>query len=83
MAQYTRELLAPVLARLESQAEELGALRERLAVATARIAELEAPADPDSPSPAPSPQASGAQNGADPHEGERRRWWARLWAWAG
>jgi hypothetical protein len=49
MATYSRELLAPVLARLEAQAERIGHLEEQLAAARARVAELEtrsAPPDP-------------------------------------
>jgi hypothetical protein len=64
MARYTRELLAPLHARLEAQAELIGAFRERLAAAEAKIAELE----PQTP------------NGAPPAESwpERRAWWRRL-----
>lgn len=41
MARYSHELLSPVLARLEAQAEELGHVRAQLEHARARIAELE------------------------------------------
>lgn len=68
MATYSRELLAPVLARLEEQAERIGHLEADNAHLRARVAELEASADPL------------AQNGAAPEGGGRRpRWWRRLW----
>jgi hypothetical protein len=70
MAAYPERLLAPWRARVEQQAEELGALRERLAVATARLAELAAPT-----------QAPGAQDGAAPRPGGRRRSWWRWLVW--
>lgn len=76
MARYTAVLLAPLHARLEAQAEELGALKERLATAQARITELEAP---------PDVQAAGGvgerqpQEDATPETPERRPWWQRAW----
>jgi hypothetical protein len=79
MARYSRELLAPVLVRLEAQATEIGVLTERtthlqteLERATARIAELEAP---------PVAEVSVQQNAAAPHAAERRSWWRRLFSW--
>jgi hypothetical protein len=42
----SRLLPAPLLARLEAQAEELGGRKARLAAAEARVADLEAPPDP-------------------------------------
>jgi hypothetical protein len=83
MARYNRELLAPVLARLEQQATEIGVLTERtttlpgqLNEATAKIAELEA-------APAASGLAAAPEtpSGAAPHGAERRRRWARVGTW--
>jgi hypothetical protein len=79
MARYSRELLAPDLARLEAQAEEIGTLKERTVHLQAtveaqarRIAELEAPA-PDGQAETPS---------FPPAEDQMRRsWWGRLNAW--
>jgi hypothetical protein len=66
MAAYSQQLLAPYVDKIEAQATELGTLRERLAVATARIAELEAP-------PSETPSAPEAEPWP-----ERRPWWQRL-----
>jgi hypothetical protein len=64
MAEYTRELLAPLHARLEAQAELIGVLKERLAASEARVAALEAPAPQTERAPSPGWEA--------------RRWWQRL-----
>jgi hypothetical protein len=64
MAAYTAALLEPLHARLEAQAELIGALKERLTTAETRIAELEMP-------------VAHTQNGAASWP-ERRRWWQRL-----
>jgi hypothetical protein len=65
LARYSQQLLSPLLARLEQQATELGGLRNELAHARGRIAELETPSAHGSvPSPA---------------EGQAgRSWWRRL-----
>ena len=67
MARYSAALLAPLHAELKAQAEELGALRERVATLQAQLAERDAPAEaPEAPAPPgePGPPA--------------RRWWQRL-----
>jgi hypothetical protein len=73
MATSTRSLLEPLVARLAEQeaiirdrAEELGRLRERVAVSE----------QPD-PEPAPTPEPSPP----GPDGREPRGWWARLTAW--
>jgi hypothetical protein len=67
MAAYTERLLAPLHARLETQAELIGALKERLAAAETEIAGLKAP-------PVETPEAESAPSS----EWEARRWWQRL-----
>ena len=64
MARYSAALLAPLHAELKAQAEELGALRERVATLQAQLAERDAPAEAPAPPGEPWPPA--------------RRWWQRL-----
>jgi hypothetical protein len=71
LAALTEAITAPWRRRLEEQAEELGRVRERLAVAEARLAELETPA--------PIPTSATNGSAAPAQEPERRvSWWRRL-----
>jgi hypothetical protein len=63
MAQYTRELLEPLHARLEAQAERIGRLEEQLLAARERIVELETPSAPPARDPT----------------GRWGRWWRQVW----
>lgn len=73
MATYSQQLLAPYVRRIEEQAEELGTLKERLATAQARIAELEAPPE------AEEVEETQSQEDATPAPPEQRPWWHRAW----
>jgi hypothetical protein len=65
MAVYSERLLAPVLARLEQQAEELGRVKNENEHLRARVAELEAP-------------PLETQSAPQAVEPEGRPWWRRL-----
>jgi hypothetical protein len=67
MARYSAALLAPLHAELKAQAEELGALRERVATLQAQLADRDAPAG--------APEAPEAPGEPWP---PARRWWQRL-----
>jgi hypothetical protein len=69
MASYTRELLEPLHARLEAQAERIGRLELELEQSRARVAELEA---------VPVSNGQAETQNAAPGWPERRRWWQRL-----
>jgi hypothetical protein len=69
MAAYSRDLLAPYVAKIEAQAERLGRLEAELEAARARVAELEAPPPPET------------RDGAAPEPLGGRPWWRRAWAW--
>jgi hypothetical protein len=72
MARYTRELLEPLHARLEAQAERLGRLEaenEHLRAQLTAVASTNGQAAPPPETPS-----------APPAEGQTgRSWWSRLW----
>jgi hypothetical protein len=96
MAQYTRELLAPLHARLEAQATQIGRLEERTTTLQAENEHLRvqlaaataAPATNGVAHPPHDAQAHGQaeaapepQQSAPSSEQATRRWWRRAWAW--
>ena len=93
MAQYTRELLAPLHARLEAQATQIGRLENEVEHLRAQLAaaaptngvahephgQAAPPVDAEASASPPETQDDDA-----PRPEERaRRWWPRLIAWLG
>ena len=86
MAAYTRQLLEPLHARLEAQAERIGRLEEQLERATAELAESRAQlaeARTAAQSYAPAVGAPETNEGAAAQSYARRRPWWRWWRWWG